>query len=92
MFHIKHTECISPNLTTREWFLPFGLIRGVGCLGELLRGGGEPLLGALQVLLEQLDATVERGDLALGLKVEKGGRMLMRSLLWVPILQFSYRL
>ena len=41
----------------------------MGGLGELLGGGGEPLLGALQVLLEQLDAAVQGGDLALGLQV-----------------------
>ena len=40
----------------------------MGGLGELLGGGGEPLLGALQVLLEQLDAAVQGGDLALGLQ------------------------
>ena len=39
-------------------------------LCELLGGGGEPLLGALQVLLEQLDASVEGGDLTLGLNEE----------------------
>ena len=48
--------------------LPLGLIGGVGGLGELLGGGGESLLGALQVLLEELDATVQGGDLTLGLK------------------------
>ncbi len=48
--------------------LPLGLVGGVRGLGELLGGGGEPLLGALQVLLEELDASVQRGDLALGLK------------------------
>ena len=40
----------------------------MGGLGQLLGGGGEPLLGPLQVLLEKLDATVKGSDLTLGLK------------------------
>ena len=39
-------------------------------LGQLLGGGGEPLLGPLQVLLQQLDPPVQGGDLTLGLKRE----------------------
>ena len=47
--------------------LPFGLISSVAGLGELLCGGGETLLAPLQVLLEQLDPTVQRSHLALSL-------------------------
>ena len=37
-------------------------------LGELLGGGGEPLLAPLEVLLQQLDPPVQGGNLTLGLK------------------------
>ncbi len=47
---------------------PLRLVGCVGGLRELLGGGGQPLLGALQVLLEELDAAVQGGDLALGLQ------------------------
>jgi len=40
----------------------------VGSFGKLLGGGCEPFLGPLQVLLEELDASVESGNLAFGLK------------------------
>ncbi len=50
---------------------PLRLVGCVGGLRELLGGGGQPLLGALQVLLEQLDAAVQGGDLALGLRIDK---------------------
>ena len=39
----------------------------MGGLGQLLGGGGESLLGPLQVLLQQLDPPVQGGDLTLGL-------------------------
>ena len=47
--------------------LPLRLVGGMGGLGQLLGGGGEPLLGPLQVLLQQLDPPVQGGDLTLGL-------------------------
>jgi len=50
---------------------PFGLIGGVRGLGQLLGSGGQPLLGPLQILLEQLDATVQSGDLTLSLREKK---------------------
>ena len=37
-------------------------------LGELLGGGGKPLLAPLQVLLQQLDPPVQGGNLTLGLR------------------------
>ena len=46
---------------------PLGLIGGMAGLGELLCGGGETLLAPLQVLLEQLDPTVQRSHLTLSL-------------------------
>ena len=48
--------------------LPLGLVGGVRGLGELLCGGGQPLLGPLQVLLQQLDPSVQGSDLAFSLK------------------------
>jgi hypothetical protein len=48
--------------------LPFGLVRGVRGLRQLLRGRRQTRLGLLDVLLEELDASVDQGDLALGLK------------------------
>merc|ERR1719291_846466 len=44
-----------------------GLICGMAGLGELLGGGGEPLLAPLEVLLQQLDPPVQGGNLTLGL-------------------------
>ena len=55
---------------TLNKLLPLRLVGGMGGLGQLLGGGGEPLLGPLQVLLQQLDPPVQGGDLTLGLKRE----------------------
>ena len=44
---------------------PLGLICGMAGLGELLGGGGEPLLAPLEVLLKQLDPPVQGGNLTL---------------------------
>ena len=39
----------------------------MGGFGELLGGRGQPFLGPLEILLEELDATVKSGDLTLSL-------------------------
>ena len=54
---------------------PLGLVGGMAGLGQLLGGGGQPLLAPLQVLLQQLDPPVQGSHLSLGLGegVRKGG-------------------
>lgn len=46
---------------------PFGLIGGLAGLSQFGGGGGETLLGPLQVLFQQLDASVEGRHFRLGL-------------------------
>lgn len=48
--------------------LPFGLIGLLRRLFELLRGDLQTLLGTLQVLFDQLNATIQRGHLTFGLQ------------------------
>lgn len=47
---------------------PFGLIGGLAGLRQLGGGGGETLLGPLEVLLQQLDASVQGSHFGLGLQ------------------------
>lgn len=48
-------------------YLPFALIGSLGSLRQLGGGGSQALLRTLQILLQQLDATVQGGNLGLGL-------------------------
>ena len=48
-------------------YSPLGLVSSMGSLGQLLGGGGQPLFGPLEVLLQQLDSPVQSSNLALSL-------------------------
>lgn len=48
--------------------IPFGLICGLGRLGELGSGGGQPLLRPLEIFFQELDTPVQGGDFTLGLQ------------------------
>lgn len=50
---------------------PLALIRRLLGLLQLLQGGGQALLGPVQLLLHQLDAAVQRGHLSFGLRSGK---------------------